>query len=94
MAIVLPQQTVWVEYEIFMTSFVDTAPFVFLFLLDYMRLRFMRAVCLISSVVLIYRTSYMAEDQTKSNFILLVFLFVVSMLLMVLSPNLVSILVG
>jgi len=73
---------------------VDTSPIVFLLLFDYISLIFVGAVCLISSVVLAYRTSYMATDLTKESFWWLVVLFVISMFLMVLSPNLISILVG
>nr|NP_976159.1 NADH dehydrogenase subunit 5 [Gomphiocephalus hodgsoni]AAO43665.1 NADH dehydrogenase subunit 5 [Gomphiocephalus hodgsoni] len=64
------------------------------FLLDWMSLMFMGTVLLISSMVSFYSYSYMEGDINISRFIILVFLFVVSMILLILSPNMVSILLG
>lgn len=51
-------------------------------------------VILISAIVLIYRTRYIEGDKFIYRFIILVFLFVVSMLLLIISPNLIRILLG
>jgi len=48
----------------------------------------------ISSIVLVYRRDYILSDRAFYRFILLIVLFVVSMLLMVLRPNMVRILLG
>nr|ANJ01477.1 NADH dehydrogenase subunit 5 [Propylea sp. HSL-2016] len=66
----------------------------FLVLLDWMSLLFMSFVLLISSMVIYYSKSYMMGDFNLSRFILLVIMFVFSMMLMILSPNLISILLG
>lgn len=67
---------------------------VILLLFDWVSLRFTGFVLFISSIVLIYSFYYMAEDKFLRRFIILVFIFVLSMLLIVLSPNLISILLG
>lgn len=63
-------------------------------LFDWMSLTFIGFVILISSMVLIYRTSYIEGDKFIYRFIILVFLFVISMLLLIISPNLIRILLG
>jgi len=63
-------------------------------LLDWISLTFIGFVMLISSIVLFYRTSYMEGDKFIYRFIILVFLFVVSILLLIISPNIISILLG
>lgn len=63
-------------------------------LLDWMSCSFSRVVMLISFVVVIYRISYIHDDANKSIFIILVMLFVLSILLLIISPNIISILLG
>nr|YP_002261333.1 NADH dehydrogenase subunit 5 [Myrmecophilus manni]ACG59290.1 NADH dehydrogenase subunit 5 [Myrmecophilus manni] len=63
-------------------------------LLDWMSLIFMGFVMFISSMVIIYSEGYMEGDLTLSRFIILVLLFVLSMMFMIISPNLISILLG
>nr|YP_007374658.1 NADH dehydrogenase subunit 5 [Sirthenea flavipes]ADU58104.1 NADH dehydrogenase subunit 5 [Sirthenea flavipes] len=61
---------------------------------DWMSLIFMGCVLLISSMVIYYSESYMSHDGDKVRFYFLVFLFVMSMMMMIVSPNLISILIG
>nr|YP_009255553.1 NADH dehydrogenase subunit 5 [Creontiades dilutus]AND82405.1 NADH dehydrogenase subunit 5 [Creontiades dilutus] len=61
---------------------------------DYMSLMFMGCVLLISSMVVLYSHSYMSDDEYKYRFLFLVFMFVISMMFMIISPNMVSILLG
>nr|YP_009728614.1 NADH dehydrogenase subunit 5 [Actias luna]QHR79462.1 NADH dehydrogenase subunit 5 [Actias luna] len=63
-------------------------------LLDWMSLLFMMFVCLISSVVIYYSKSYMQSELNLDRFIILVLLFVFSMILLIISPNMISILLG
>nr|YP_009328038.1 NADH dehydrogenase subunit 5 [Trachelus tabidus]APC92681.1 NADH dehydrogenase subunit 5 [Trachelus tabidus] len=65
-----------------------------LLMFDWMSLLFMSFVLFISSMVLIYSFDYMSEDLYFNRFIMLILLFVFSMLLMIMSPNLISILLG
>nr|YP_009485598.1 NADH dehydrogenase subunit 5 [Carcinochelis bannaensis]AVZ00733.1 NADH dehydrogenase subunit 5 [Carcinochelis bannaensis] len=61
---------------------------------DWMSLLFSGCVFLISSMVIFYSDSYMSSDLYKIRFYFLVVLFVLSMFLMIISPNLISILLG
>nr|URT60201.1 NADH dehydrogenase subunit 5 [Gortyna sp.] len=63
-------------------------------LLDWMSLLFMMFVFLISSVVIYYSKSYMKSELNLMRFIILVLLFVFSMMLLIISPNIISILLG
>nr|YP_010160601.1 NADH dehydrogenase subunit 5 [Theretra oldenlandiae]QRH17780.1 NADH dehydrogenase subunit 5 [Theretra oldenlandiae] len=63
-------------------------------LLDWMSLLFMMFVLLISSVVIYYSKSYMSSELNLFRFIILVLLFVLSMILLIISPNIISILLG
>nr|AQP26363.1 NADH dehydrogenase subunit 5 [Hospitalitermes sp. D TB-2017] len=64
------------------------------FLLDWMSLLFMGFVFIISSLVILYSDDYMFGDLNIVRFISLVLMFVVSMMFLIVSPNLISILLG
>nr|AVJ52467.1 NADH dehydrogenase subunit 5 [Sphyrocoris obliquus] len=63
-------------------------------LVDWMSMTFMGCVLFISSMVVYYSGSYMSADIYKVRFLYMVLLFVLSMVLLIISPNLVSILLG
>nr|ARH53864.1 NADH dehydrogenase subunit 5 [Epuraea guttata] len=63
-------------------------------LLDWMSMLFMSFVLFISSMVVFYSEDYMKGDLYLYRFILLVVMFVFSMMLLIISPNLISILLG
>jgi len=81
----------FLEWEVF--SFFSNKIIITL-LFDWLRLRFMGFVLFISSMVLIYSYYYMAEDKNFTRFIFLVYLFVLSILLIIVRPNLIRILLG
>nr|UGS80314.1 NADH dehydrogenase subunit 5 [Graphocaecilius interpretatus] len=62
--------------------------------MDWMSSSFMSFVFLISFSVVIYSISYMGSDKYIGMFLLLVFCFVISMALLIISPNLISLLLG
>nr|YP_009306197.1 NADH dehydrogenase subunit 5 [Panaorus albomaculatus]AOP18554.1 NADH dehydrogenase subunit 5 [Panaorus albomaculatus] len=64
------------------------------FLFDWMSLFFIGSVMFISCMVIFYSFSYMSGDKYKFRFLFLVIMFVISMCMMIISPNLVSILLG
>nr|WCJ53298.1 NADH dehydrogenase subunit 5 [Syrphus vitripennis] len=64
------------------------------FLFDWMSLMFMSFVLLISSLVIYYSKEYMIDDMNINRFIMLVLMFVLSMMFLIISPNLISILLG
>nr|APT69310.1 NADH dehydrogenase subunit 5 [Hemigrapsus sanguineus] len=67
---------------------------VFVLIFDWISMLFLSFVLLISSSVMYYSGSYMAGDKYFNRFMYLVLMFVFSMAMMVLSPNLISILLG
>nr|YP_008081094.1 NADH dehydrogenase subunit 5 [Papilio maackii]AGG19606.1 NADH dehydrogenase subunit 5 [Papilio maackii] len=63
-------------------------------LLDWMSLLFMMFVSMISSSVIYYSKSYMSSELNLNRFIILVLLFLFSMILLIISPNMISIFLG
>nr|YP_010531197.1 NADH dehydrogenase subunit 5 [Hypsathalia przewalskyi]UXW93432.1 NADH dehydrogenase subunit 5 [Hypsathalia przewalskyi] len=61
---------------------------------DWMTFLFLSVVFFISCSVIFYSNYYMMNDLFMNRFILMVFLFILSMSLLVISPNLISILLG
>nr|ATA58337.1 NADH dehydrogenase subunit 5 [Bolivaritettix yuanbaoshanensis] len=80
-----------IEWEIYS---MNSSVVLMAFILDWMSLIFMGFVLMISFTVLFYSNDYMMGDLTKSRFVLLVMMFVLSMLFLIISPNLISILLG
>nr|QNJ33267.1 NADH dehydrogenase subunit 5 [Toxeutes macleayi] len=72
----------------------NSSPVVMSILLDWISLLFMSFVLFISSMVIFYSEEYMLGDMYLNRFILLVVMFVMSMMLLIISPNLISILLG
>nr|WQM87302.1 NADH dehydrogenase subunit 5 [Ventidius karen] len=64
------------------------------FIFDWMSMLFCGCVFLISSMVVLYSQSYMYDDYNKIRFLYLVLMFIFSMFMMIMSPNLISILIG
>nr|ASL05674.1 NADH dehydrogenase subunit 5 [Trichoferus campestris] len=72
----------------------NSSSIVMTLLFDWMSLLFMSFVFFISSMVIFYSEDYMLGDPYLNRFILLVVMFVFSMMLLIISPNLISILLG
>uniref|UniRef100_UPI0030030EC2 NADH dehydrogenase subunit 5 n=1 Tax=Phyllothelys werneri TaxID=1661847 RepID=UPI0030030EC2 len=81
----------FIEWEIIS---LNSSSIVMTLLLDWMSLLFMSFVMLISSLVILYSEDYMKGDITLNRFIFLVLMFVLSMIFLIISPNLISILLG
>nr|WAU48204.1 NADH dehydrogenase subunit 5 [Agriades orbitulus] len=82
---------IFLEWELI--SF-NSMNIVFSILLDWMSLFFLMFVFLISSSVIYYSKSYMSSEMNLNRFIILVLLFVFSMILLIISPNIISIFLG
>nr|WCB98366.1 NADH dehydrogenase subunit 5 [Zeugodacus cucurbitae] len=83
--------TIFLEWEVVS---LNSASIVMTFLFDWMSLLFMSFVLLIASLVIYYSKEYMSGDLNINRFIMLVLMFVMSMMLLIISPNLISILLG
>nr|AND96558.1 NADH deshydrogenase subunit 5 [Tiniocellus spinipes] len=83
--------TIILEFELLS---INSCQILMTILLDWMSLMFMSFVLFISSMVIFYSYEYMEGDIYINRFILLVCMFVLSMMLLIISPNLISILLG
>jgi len=63
-------------------------------LIDWVSLLFISLIILISSIIIVYRYVYIFEEVNINRFVILVNLFILSIILIVLRPNIVSILFG
>uniref|UniRef100_UPI0030031B31 NADH dehydrogenase subunit 5 n=1 Tax=Parotis laceritalis TaxID=3112171 RepID=UPI0030031B31 len=88
---IMNNMVIFLEWELI--SF-NSMKIVMSILFDWMSLLFMMFVLLISSVVIFYSKSYMSSELNLNRFIMLVLLFVFSMILLIISPNIISILLG
>nr|UHJ18732.1 NADH dehydrogenase subunit 5 [Pericoma sp. ZHK-2021] len=88
---ILNDYTVFLEYTLVS---LNSSSVIMLLLFDWMSLMFMSFVFFISCLVIFYSKEYMMNDFNINRFIILILLFVFSMALMIISPNLISILLG
>nr|ABB90925.1 NADH dehydrogenase subunit 5 [Grylloblatta sculleni] len=88
---ILYNLTYFIEWELLS---MNSGSIVMTFLFDWMSLIFMSFVLFISSLVIFYSSEYMAGDFNMNRFIILVLMFVLSMMFLIISPNLISILLG
>nr|QUO99355.1 NADH dehydrogenase subunit 5 [Atkinsoniella grahami] len=80
------------EFKIFCFNSVSVY---YVLIFDWISLLFCSVVLLISSMVILYSINYIGIKSYSSNrFLFLVVLFIISMMLMILSPNLISIMLG
>nr|WPS93606.1 NADH dehydrogenase subunit 5 [Aviostivalius klossi bispiniformis] len=91
MDFLLMNKSILLEWEI---CSINSNMILMVMLFDWMSLMFMGFVLFISSLVIYYSESYMDGDMNINRFIMLVLMFVLSMMLMIISPNLISILLG
>nr|YP_010983167.1 NADH dehydrogenase subunit 5 [Fulgoraria rupestris rupestris]WOJ51899.1 NADH dehydrogenase subunit 5 [Fulgoraria rupestris rupestris] len=87
----LNQQCIILEWNMLQIS---SCMMTFMFIFDAVSLSFSNVVCLISSCVMLFSSSYMAHDPFLKRFTWLVMLFVLSMNFMVFIPSLPTLLLG
>uniref|UniRef100_UPI0030FE042A NADH dehydrogenase subunit 5 n=1 Tax=Amblyomma limbatum TaxID=591489 RepID=UPI0030FE042A len=73
---------------------IQNMDFKFYFLFDWMSILFSITVLMISSMVILYSNSYMNLDKNKNSFCIIVLLFVSSMVILILMPNMFMIILG
>ena len=81
----------FIEWELIS---LHSSAIVITFLFDWISLIFISFVLFISSLVIFYRKEYIAQDTNINRFILLVLLFVFSIIILIIRPNLIRILLG
>nr|YP_010759002.1 NADH dehydrogenase subunit 5 [Ctenolepisma longicaudatum]WEX31827.1 NADH dehydrogenase subunit 5 [Ctenolepisma longicaudatum] len=90
-SLLISNTSFFIEWEVIS---VNSSPIVMTILLDWMSLIFMSFVLYISGMVIYYSKQYMSSDPYINRFIILVLMFVLSMMLLIISPNMISILLG
>nr|QXI88776.1 NADH dehydrogenase subunit 5 [Ampittia virgata] len=88
---IMNNMVIFMEWELISFNSINI---VFSILFDWMSFMFMMFVSLISSSVVYYSGSYMSSELNLNRFIILVLLFILSMILLIISPNIISILLG
>nr|QAX91393.1 NADH dehydrogenase subunit 5 [Parastacus brasiliensis] len=83
--------TFMIEWEIMA---LNSSSIVMTLIFDWISTMFLGFVFFISSMVMYYSGGYMSGDQSYNRFMWLVFMFVLSMAALIVSPNLISILLG
>nr|AKM70230.1 NADH dehydrogenase subunit 5 [Anoecia fulviabdominalis] len=81
----------FIEYMFF---YMNSCLIFYVLLIDWMCLMFISFVFLISSVILLYSMEYMNFDMNSNRFLMLMNLFIMFMFFMIISPNMISILMG
>ena len=64
------------------------------FIIDIISIYFLRLVRLVSGRVIIFSRSYMIKEKFYSRFLILLFIFIMSIYLLILRPNLIRLLLG
>nr|CTP93714.1 NADH dehydrogenase subunit 5 [Pseudoniphargus gorbeanus] len=90
-SVMLNKESFFLEWEIF---YFTSSSFVMSFIFDWMSLMFLGTVSLISACITKYSKYYMLGEVNFLRFIMVMMMFVGSMALLIVSPNLVSILLG
>nr|WRM53945.1 NADH dehydrogenase subunit 5 [Flavicorniculum planiforceps] len=88
---ILMDYKIFIEWEVISLNSMNIVMTLFF---DWMSLIFMSFVLMISSLVIFYSKEYMNMDYKMNRFIMLILMFVSSMMLLIMSPNLISILLG
>ena len=87
----LNTKELYIEWSILRASQLTITLF---FIFDFISLFFFSLVRLIAGSVILFRTSYIKEEKYFSRFIFLVIIFVLRIYLLILRPNIISILLG
>lgn len=87
----IKEMVIFIEWELIS---LNSLRLTIVFLFDWISLLFISFVLLISSFVIFYRKEYIAEDFNINRFVMLVLIFVLSIIFLIISPNLIRILLG
>nr|QVT11052.1 NADH dehydrogenase subunit 5 [Pachycrepoideus vindemmiae] len=82
---------IFMEWNIYMNNSVKFNMFIYI---DWMMLMFIFVVLLISSMIMFYCIEYMSHDEYNNRFYYFLLTFILSMIFMIISPNLISMLIG
>nr|AXI98540.1 NADH dehydrogenase subunit 5 [Metacrangonyx dhofarensis] len=87
----ISDKSIFLEWELYTYN---STNILFLILLDWMSMMFIMTVSLISAVISGFSKYYMEHENMYKRFMITLMMFVCSMMMLVLSPNLISLLLG
>lgn len=88
--LIIKLNSIWIEWKIIETEFNSIN---FCILIDWKSIIFVWTVIIISASIIIYSKFYIPNKE-KTKFIKLILTFVVSIVLLIISPNIISIIIG
>nr|YP_010270142.1 NADH dehydrogenase subunit 5 [Karenia caelatata]UJX86992.1 NADH dehydrogenase subunit 5 [Karenia caelatata] len=88
---IIKNYSIMLEWMIFS---INTCNIYMTMIFDFMSTLFLSTVMFISSIVIMYSSKYMENDKTINRFIYIVMMFVMSMILLIISPNMISLILG
>nr|QQQ88536.1 NADH dehydrogenase subunit 5 [Hyalella cuprea] len=91
MALIYQETTIILDWQI---MGMNSSSITMSVLIDWMALIFLSTVMLITASICLFSAYYMKGDTNKTRFMLLLMLFVASMVCLIISPNMISILLG
>nr|UZT67613.1 NADH dehydrogenase subunit 5 [Parnips nigripes] len=91
MIFIISKDILLIEWMIFS---IHSCNMKFIIYIDWMMLMFLSVVMFISSMVMMYSKEYMAMEIKKKYFTMILMMFVISMIFMIISPNIMSIILG
>lgn len=89
--LLLRERVYFLEWEVIS---LNSSRILITFLFDWIRTIFISFVTFISSLVIYYRKEYISHDYNINRFIILVLIFVLSIIFLIIRPNIISILLG
>nr|AWV83855.1 NADH dehydrogenase subunit 5 [Tettigades chilensis] len=97
LAFILSINMIMYEYSLMMEwniMSINSCNMLMTLIFDFMSTMFLSTVMFISSTVILYSGDYMSSDKMINRFIYIVMMFVVSMMMLIISPNMISIIIG
>nr|YP_009946915.1 NADH dehydrogenase subunit 5 [Tituria sagittata]QOH91213.1 NADH dehydrogenase subunit 5 [Tituria sagittata] len=92
MKMLLTKKSTLMEWQLMK---INSTEMYFIMLLDWMSMMFMATVLMISAMIMMYSSNYMGTKKYElKRFTNLINLFILSMMLMIISPNMISIMLG
>nr|QSX81635.1 NADH dehydrogenase subunit 5 [Philotrypesis tridentata] len=85
------KNSMFMEWNIFILNSLNIHMYMYM---DWISILFISIVMLISSMIMMYCSEYMSHDLFNIRFYYLVLLFIISMIFMIISPNLISLMIG
>nr|UAA82127.1 NADH dehydrogenase subunit 5 [Odontofroggatia galili] len=85
------KNSIFIEWQIFEINSMNINMLIYI---DWMSMLFIFTILIISSMIMLYCCEYMSHDLYYTRFFYLMLIFIISMILLILSPNMISLMIG